>query len=139
MKREEEKIQEAIIRRFNELVYYKQLHQYCVLYSNRNENNIGGSKGVASGARFKRLGRLAGVPDLTLIYRGATGANIAYIEIKTPSQHRTKKGLESKSRGMNDAQIEFLQKFIEPLGIKFTVCSSVNDFENFIRIVHLMG
>lgn len=132
---EEERIQEAIVRRFNELVYYKQIHQYCLLYSNRNENNVGGFKGITSGARFKRMGRLAGVPDLTLIWKdlsSATGANIAYIEVKTPSQHKTSKGIETKSRGMNEAQIEFYDKFIEPLGIKFVVCSSVADFENFI-------
>ena len=132
---EEEKIQEAIVKRFNELVYYKQLHQYSILYSNRNENNVGGFKGIASGARFKRMGRLAGVPDLTLIYKdpkSATGANIAYIEVKTPSSHRTSKGLETKSKGMNEAQIEFHQRYIEPLGIKFVVVSSVADFENFI-------
>lgn len=132
---EEEKIQEAIVRRFNELVYYKQLNRLCVLYSNRNENNVGGYKGIASGARFKRMGRLAGVPDISIVYKdslSSTGANIAYIEVKTPSSHRTSKGAETKSKGMNEAQIEFYDKFIEPLKIPFAVCSSVADFENFI-------
>lgn len=135
---EEEKIQEAIVKRFNELVYYKQVCKYSVLYSNRNENNDGGLKGIVSGARFKRMGRLAGVPDLTLIYKdplSATGANIAYIEVKTPSAHKTSKGIETKSKGMNEAQIEFYNKYIEPLSIKFAVCSSVPDFENFIRFL----
>lgn len=135
MKREEEKIQEAIVKRFNELVHYKQLHSYCLLYSNRNENNIGGAKGITSGARFKRMGRVPGCPDLTLIYKhplNANGANIAYIEVKIPSQHRTSKGAETKSKGMNEAQIEFYDKYIDPLGINFAVCSSVADFENFI-------
>lgn len=132
---QEEKIQEAIVKRFNELVFYKQIHPNCFLYSNRNENNVGGAKGIASGARFKRMGRLAGVPDLTLIstgYHNLKKAEIAYIEVKTPKEHRTSKGVETKSKGMNQAQIDFYNKFIDPMNIPFAVCSSVTDFENFI-------
>lgn len=120
---EESNIQEAIVKRFNELVHYKQLNQLCVLYSNRNEN-----KGIISGVRYKKQGRIPGVPDLTLIY----GGKIAYIELKTPSRHRTSKGVETKSKGMSDEQIEFYNKYIEPMKIPFAVCSSVVDFENFI-------
>jgi len=119
---EEATIQEAIVRHFNQLVLHKQLKP-CILYSNRNEN-----KGIASGARYKRQGRLAGVPDLSLIYDG----KIAYIEVKTPSEHRTTKGIETKSRGMSKDQIAFHDKYIKPMGIKFGVVSSVVDFENFI-------
>lgn len=120
---EEAKIQEAIVRRFNELVVYKQVKRPCVLYSNRNEN-----KGLITGAIYKRMGRKSGVPDLSLIYDG----KIAYIEVKTPAVHRTKKGLETKSKGMSEDQIDFYEEFIKPMNIPFAVCSSVVDFENFI-------
>lgn len=120
---EESRIQEAIVRRFNELTLYNQLTRLCVLYSNRNEN-----KGIISGARYKKQGRVAGVPDLTLIY----GGNIAYIEVKIPSTHRTKKGIETKSRGMSKDQIKFYNNYIKPMDIPFAVVSSVTDFENFI-------
>jgi len=120
---EEAKIQEAIVKRFNELVFYRQLSKLCVLYSNRNEN-----KGLATGSIYKRMGRKAGIPDLTLIYDG----KIAYIEVKSPSVHRTKKGIETKSKGMSEDQINFHDEYIKPMRISFAVCSSVNDFENFI-------
>ena len=48
---EESRIQEAIVKRFNELVFYKQFNKLCFLYSNRNEN-----KGIISGARYKKQG-----------------------------------------------------------------------------------
>lgn len=129
---EEEKIQEAIVKRFNELKHYKQLNYDCVMYSNRNENNVGGSRGIASGARFKRMGRLAGVPDLTIIDKDG---KIYYVEVKTLAQHRTSKGVETKSKGMNEAQIEFYNNVIKPFGINFAVVSSVKDFENFIELI----
>lgn len=119
----ESNIQEAIVKRFNELVYYKQLNCLCVLYSNRNEN-----KGIISGARYKRQGRISGVPDLTIIYDG----KIAFVEVKTPARHKTSKGVETKSRGLEDSQVEFIKNYIEPMNIPFAVCSSVVDFENFI-------
>ncbi len=117
-KHEEAKIQEAIVKRFNELVFYKQLNRLCVLYSNRNEN-----KGLISGAIYKRMGRKSGVPDLSLIYDG----KIAFIEVKSPSAHRTTKGVETKSKGMSEDQISFYEQFIKPMEIQFAV-----DFENFI-------
>ncbi len=122
-KHEEAKIQEAIVKRFNELVFYKQLNRLCVLYSNRNEN-----KGLISGAIYKRMGRKSGVPDLSLIYDG----KIAFIEVKSPSAHRTTKGVETKSKGMSEDQISFYEQFIKPMEIQFAVVSSVKDFENFI-------
>lgn len=131
-KYEEEKIQEAIVRRFNELKHYKQLNYDCIMYSNRNENNVGGARGIASGARFKRMGRLAGVPDLTIIDKDG---KVYYVEVKTPSQHKTSKGIETKSKGMNEAQIEFYNNVIKPFGIHFAVVSSVKDFEDFIRFI----
>jgi len=121
---EEAKIQEAIVNRFNELVFYRQLNQLCFLYSNRNEN-----KGIATGAIYKRMGRKAGIPDLTLVYGKGC---IAYIEVKTPSTHKTKKGVETKSKGMSEDQIDFYNEYIEPMQIPFAVCSSINDFENFV-------
>ena len=129
---EEEKIQDSIVKRFNELKHYKQLNYGMVLYSNRNENNIGGAKGIASGARYKRMGRRAGVPDLSIIDQDG---KIYYVEVKTPSAHRTKEGVERKSRGMNEAQIEFYNNVIEPYGIEFAVVSSVKDFEDFIKFI----
>jgi hypothetical protein len=123
---EESRIQEAIVKRFNELVFYKQFNKLCFLYSNRNEN-----KGIISGARYKKQGRLAGVPDLTLVCQGM----LAYIEVKTPRAHRTPKSIERKSRGMSQDQIEFHDKYIQPMDIPFAVVSSVKEFEDFIKIL----
>jgi hypothetical protein len=119
---EESRIQEAIVKRFNELVLYKQIKP-ALLYSNRNEN-----KGLISGARYKRQGRVAGVPDLTLIWYGG----FMYIEVKTPSAHRTTKGIETKSKGMSEDQILFHENYIKPFKIPFEVVSSIADFENAI-------
>ena len=128
MRHEEAKIQEAIVRAFNELVQLNQLTQPCLLYSNRNEN-----KGLITGASYKRMGSVAGVPELTLIYKSnADGDQIAYIEVKTPKAHRTSKGVETKSKGMSEDQIDFYEKYTKPMGIKFAVVSSVTDFLNFI-------
>lgn len=140
MKRIEEAIQQQIVNHFWTL---KQLNQFripCVLYSNRNENNVGGAKGISSGARFKRMGRLAGIPDLSLIYKdplSATGAKIVFIEVKKPAAHKTKKGKDTKSKGMSEDQIDFYNKYIQPMNIPFEVCSSVNDFDNFIWFLKL--
>ena len=124
----EERIQEAIVKRFWDLKSFGQFKIDCILLSNRNENSVGGAKGIMSGARYKRMGRVSGIPDLSLIYEGS---KIAFIEVKTPERHRTSKGKETKSRGMSASQIEFEENFIKPLKIRFEVCSSVVDFENF--------
>ena len=129
---EEERIQEAIVKRFWELKHYKQLNYDMVLYSNRNENNVGGSKGIASGARFKRMGRLAGVPDLTII---DCEGQIYYVEVKTPKALKTSKGVERKGKGMNKDQLEFYEHYIKPYNIDFAVVSSVQEFEDFIRFI----
>lgn len=122
-KYEEAIIQESIVRAFNQLKKMNDFNEPCVMYSNRNEN-----KGLITGAIYKRMGRLAGVPDLTLVYSG----KIAYIEVKTPKAHRTSKGLETKSKGMSEDQIKFHDEYIVPMGIKFSVVSSIDDFLNFI-------
>lgn len=133
MKREEEIIQQQIVKHFWTLKNLNQFKIPCVLYSNRNENNAGGLKGIISGARYKAMGRLAGVLDLSLIYLcPVNGAKIAFIEVKKPSAHRTKSGKETKSKGLNEDQQDFVNKYIEPMKIPFTVVSSVKDFDNFI-------
>ncbi len=125
---EEAKIQEAIVRRFNELSHYNQFNKLCLLYSNRNENNHTGLKAQIQGAKYNRMGRLKGVPDLSLIVDSV----ISYIEVKIPKVHKTSKGIETKSRGMSEDQIKFHDTYIVPMGIEFAVVSSVVDFENFI-------
>ena len=128
---EKSRIQEAIVKRFNELVFYKQLNQLCCLYSNQNEQDYNSKKAAAQGARYNRMGRKKGIPDLSLIY----GGRITYIEVKTPKAYRTTKGVERKSRGMSESQIEFHDKYIKPMNIPFAVVSSVKEFEDFIKIL----
>ena len=128
---EESKIQESIVRTFNRLNQLNQLNQLCILYSNRNENNNSGLAALKQGARYNRMGRLKGVPDLTLLYDG----KVAYIEVKSLKAHKTSKGIDTKSRGMSKEQIKFHDKYIVPMRIKFAVVSSVADFENFIRFL----
>tara|TARA_R110000868_G_scaffold40964_1_gene140617 strand:- start:177 stop:593 length:417 start_codon:yes stop_codon:yes gene_type:complete len=125
----EANIQEQIVKRFNELVFYKQIPLPSILFSNRNEN-----KGIISGKRYKEQGRKAGVPDLTLLYDG----KIAFIELKTPKAHKTSKGIETKSRGLEPSQVSFFENYIRPMKIPFTVCSSVVDFETFLRELNLL-
>ena len=128
---EESKIQESIVRTFNRLNQLNQLNQVCVLYSNRNENNHTSLKAQIQGVKYNRMGRLKGVPDLTLLYDG----KVAYIEVKSLKAHKTSKGIDTKSRGMSEEQIKFHNNYIVPMGIKFAVVSSVADFENFIRFL----
>jgi len=128
---EESKIQEVIVRTFNKLNQLNQLNQVCVLYSNRNENNNSGLAALKQGARYNRMGRLKGVPDLTLLYDG----KVAYIEVKSLKAHKTSKGIETKSKGMSEDQIKFHDKYIVPMGIKFAVVSSVDDFLKFIKFL----
>ena len=119
-------LQEKIVQRFCELLYFKQLLKTCVLYSNRNEN-----KGLVTGAIYKRMGRVAGVPDLTLIFDGDEN-KLAYIEVKTPLQYK------KKNKGMIESQLKFHKEYIEKIGIPFTVVSSVNQFEEFLTRINLL-
>ena len=125
MQHKESVIQQQIVSHFKHLHAYNQLKP-SVLYSNRNEN-----KGMVSGARYKKEGRLAGVPDLTLI----SEEGVAYIEVKTPERHKTKSGAETKSRGLEKSQQEFINRYIKPFGIPFGVASSVEDFDCLINFL----
>jgi len=117
-KHEESRIQEKIVKHFNDLVLHKQLRP-CFMYSNRNEDSQNGPKAMRLGAIYNRMGRKKGVPDLTLVYEG----RIADIEVKTPSAHRTTKGIERKSRGMIESQIEFHDNYIMPLNLFFLLAA----------------
>jgi hypothetical protein len=59
----------------------------------------GGKMNPAAGARFKRLGTRAGVPDIVILFKGGRGL---FVEVKTPV------GVLSKvQRGWRDAVQEF--------------------------------
>ncbi|RMF02479.1 MAG: VRR-NUC domain-containing protein [Alphaproteobacteria bacterium] len=52
----------------------------AVIHHSRNEGNRGGRRGLADGARGKRMGVRAGFPDLVIFWRG----QVAFVEVKGP-------------------------------------------------------
>lgn len=130
--KEEEKTQIDIINTYKKLLDFKLISPNCLLYSNRNENSKGGVNGKISGYVFKRMGRVAGLPDLTFLYKNEGVANIAYIEVKAPSVFFTKKGTPTKSKGLEESQITFIDKYIKYLNIPFTICANTEMFINFL-------
>lgn len=99
-----------------------------IIYSNRNENTQGGSKGCYLGGIYKRAGRLAGVPDLTVL--GSNG-RFGYIEVKTPKAYLTETGKQKKSLGLQDSQKEFKKK-LEEYGIKHKIAYDLDSFLEFL-------
>lgn len=71
----------------------------------------GGKRNAREAAKFKRMGVLAGVPDLCFILPGGTAA---YIELKVEGSY------------LRPSQKQFKKK-AEALGAKFAVCRSIED------------
>ena len=93
----------------------------AIIQHGRNEGNRRGKAGVIDGQRGKRLGVLAGYPDLVIHYRGMT----FFVEVKT------KKGTMSK------AQIA-VKLSLEAQGFRYFICRSstqANDAATEIRLI----
>jgi len=79
------------------------------------------------------MGRVAGVPDLTLIWRDKSGKlNLVYIEVKTPEAYFTKNGNISKSMGLSKDQQRFIAKYLVPLNIPHIIIYSLDIFLDFL-------
>ena len=87
----------------------------------------GGKRNAREAARFKNMGVRAGFPDLILLYPSG-GFHSLCIEFKTPS----------KSSRQTPTQKEW-QALAEAHGNKYSVCRSLEDFQQVIRayIPHL--
>jgi hypothetical protein len=107
MKRKEDSLQEAIIRYFR--LQYPE--RYYRLFSNHNNAESG-----RQGAKAKRMGRVAGVADLTYL----TENGVIFIELKTD------KGRQRKE------QREF-QKVVEGLGIRYVILRSISEAVEFFK------
>jgi hypothetical protein len=126
MKKAEEEIQKAIVEKY--LEYQARFPFFTFLYSNRNENNQGGIKGIIKGRIYKEMGRVAGIPDLTLLYGKG---KIAFFEVKTPKACLKKDGTFIKSKGLSDEQIN-IHNMLTINGFIVEVVYSVKSFEQFL-------
>jgi len=129
----EEKLQIEIAQTFNHLKDLGKIDKKVLLYSNRNENAKGGLNGAIAGGIYKKMGRVAGVPDLTLIWRDKSEKlNLVYIEVKTPEAYFTKNGNISKSMGLSKDQQRFIAKYLVPLNIPHIIIYSLDIFLDFL-------
>ena len=134
--REEEILQAQCISLFG----FLNLNQKVEIYSNRNESGKGGKKGtkeylnaLISGSNYKKMGRVSGVPDLSILWKGGN----AFIELKTKKAYFTGKGKVSKSRGLSDSQIEFHKK-LEVLDIPVFVAYDLESFQDVFTKLNLL-
>jgi len=134
--REEEILQAQCISLFG----FLNLNQKVEIYSNRNESGKGGKKGtkeylnaLISGSNYKKMGRVSGVPDLSILWKGGN----AFIELKTKKAYFTKKGKVTKSRGLSDSQIEFHKK-LQVLDIPVFVAYDLESFQDVFTKLNLL-
>ena len=66
------------------IAYMRVKHSDVLIYANWNEG-ISGSKGAQYGAMRKRLGVVAGIPDLFIAHPGKSNLRGMYIEMKAPN------------------------------------------------------
>lgn len=124
----EEQLQKDIITEYN--LIKNTLPYKSFLYSNRNENNKGGLNGIISGKIYKDMGRIAGIPDLSLLHNNT----ISFIELKTPKACLTTKGEFTKSKGLSEEQI-YIHNLLQEMGYKVEVVYSKETFKMFLRSV----
>ena len=124
--KEEEILQTNIVKYYNMVLKHK-IQTETLLYSNRNENNKGGIRGIISGSIYKEMGRIAGIPDLTFLYNG----KIAFIEVKTQKAYFTATGNISKSMGLSNDQI-LMHKKLRDIGHKVKIVYDIDSFKDFI-------
>ena len=126
MKFEEQEIQKKIVNKY--LEYQNRLPFWSILYSNRNENNQGGLRGIIKGKIYNEMGRISGIPDLTLLYGKG---KIAFFEVKTPKACLKKDGTFIKSKGLSKEQIN-MHNILLKNGFIVEVVYSVESFEQFL-------
>jgi hypothetical protein len=134
--REEEILQAQCVSLFG----FLNLNQKVEIYSNRNESGKGGKKGtkeylnaLISGSNYKKMGRVSGVPDLSILWKGGN----AFIELKTKKAYFTEKGKVTKSRGLSESQIEFHKK-LEALDIPVFVAYDLESFQDVFTKLNLL-
>lgn len=87
----------------------------------------GGSRSKAEAGRFKAMGVLSGVPDVTIHHAGRT----YFIELKVPAD-RPILGRVRRAGVLNEGQKSFRTR-IEAAGFPYVVCRSVWDVEETLR------
>lgn len=112
MNRDEQQLQEAIV------TYLRLVMPEAIVHHSRNEGNRGGARGKIDGARGKRMGVLAGYPDLIVHWHGTT----FLIEVKA-SNGRLSKAQRS------------VKENLEAQGIPYCLAKSIDDVRNFITII----
>ena len=105
-RRDEERLQNAVVQYFAIA-----LPENCEFWHTPN----GGKRSPSEGARFKRMGVKAGIPDMFLLHDG----QLCAIEIKT-------KG------GRVEASQKAMHIRLEELGCSVAVCRSIEDVEAFL-------
>jgi hypothetical protein len=74
----EDSIQKSVVQ------YLRGMLDGAIVHHSRNEGNRAGKKGMLDGVRGKRIGVVAGYPDLICHWRGLT----FFVEVKRPKQYR---------------------------------------------------
>lgn len=126
MKFEEQEIQKKIVNKY--LEYQNRLPFWSILYSNRGENNQGGWRGAMKGKIYNEMGRVAGIPDLTLLYGKG---KVAFIEVKTPKACLKKDGSFKEKKGLSDEQSNMHNILIKN-GFTAEVVYDIKSFEKFL-------
>lgn len=138
MLKEEEKLQITIINTFEKYRFLNQIKHSAFLHSNRNENNKGSLNGIIAGGIMNKMGRIAGLPDLTLIYKKNNVLKMAYIELKTPKAYFTPKGNVTKNKGLQPSQIAFKKNYVDPLSIPYSINYDVDGVINFLKELDIL-
>jgi len=90
---------------------------YPNIYIHHSPN--GGKRNAREAARFKKMGTMAGYPDLHIVHQ-SRGYGGLFIELKSP------KGV------LTDAQMAFMEYAIEK-NYRYMVCRSSKEFEQAVN------
>lgn len=83
--------------------------------------NGGSLKSAREGAKFKKMGVVAGVADLMILRRGFAGKHGFFIELKA-----------GKAGRQSEAQKAFQEK-VESEGYKYVICRDIDEFMNEVN------
>jgi hypothetical protein len=111
----EDSIQKSVVQ------YLRGMLDGAIVHHSRNEGNRAGKKGMLDGVRGKRIGVVAGYPDLICHWRGLT----FFVEVKRPKQYLT--SAQKDLRGLLEAQ-----------GFPYFVARSVDDAVSIARAMKQM-
>tara|TARA_R110000744_G_scaffold289502_3_gene400408 strand:- start:6914 stop:7258 length:345 start_codon:yes stop_codon:yes gene_type:complete len=114
MKREEDALQEAVIRIFRLML------PGAIIHHSPNEGNRGGKRGIIDGVRRKKMGVIAGWPDTIIIDKGTTYV----VETKPPGKY------------LSAAQKDLKAKF-EDQNIQYFIVQTIDDAVEVAKMIKI--